>query len=440
MKKIIIASIFICSFVQAMQITLEEALKNTKTNNLEIKETQWGEEVRNGQLDEAKSGFFPKLEMTGIVAPMYKISGNPNSSDSSYSGWSPYYMLDSQLVFPIFTFGKVKEYKKAATNGIEVAKQETQIKTNEVILQTKEYYYQYQLARTIFGVIKNAKSILEEAILKGDQMMKKKKGSVKKQDILKLKVYYAAAQEKLELAKKGLILAKGAVALQMGLGQTEELEIKDGTIEPVQIDIKSLNDYLKYAKEARPEYKMANYGLNAKLSLMNAEKANHYPNLFIGTKFDYRKAESVEDQKSAFAYDDYNDSRPGIGLGFQWKLDYGTTAAKVRQAKAEYMKIVEKAKYAEIAIPMDIKRRYYELIEAKTNMENHSPAMEAAKEWMIIEVTNYSIGINEAKDLLEAVGADAIQKYNYYNAVLNYNMAIARLSVAVGREISNLKY
>ena len=62
------------------------------------------------------------------------------------------------------------------------------------------------------------------------------KGDVKKQDYLKLKVYYATALEKFELAKKGLILAKGAVLLQMGYPQTEPIEIKDSKIEGYEYD------------------------------------------------------------------------------------------------------------------------------------------------------------------------------------------------------------
>jgi len=397
-----------------------------------------GEEFRKAQLDEAKAGFFPKLEMQGILAPMYEITGNPNDSDSSYDTWKPYYLFDARLIFPIFTSGRVKNYKLAAQNGIEVAKSETGKKALEVILATKEFYYQYQLSRTLYGVVKGAKEILEDAIKQARKLLKKKK--IKTQDLLKLQVYYATALEKFELAKKGLVLAKAAVGLQMGLSEGEEIKIKDTKIAPVPFELRELEYYQQLAKEYRPEYKMVRHWLVAQRALVDVERANHFPNFFVGSQLEYRKTDNVEDQKSAFAYDDYNDFRPGIGVGFQWKWDYGTVKAKIRQANAEYMKIVEKGKFATLAIPMDVKRCYYDLKEARNNMDHHKPAMKAAKKWMIIEVSNYTIGINEAEDLLEAVGADAISKYNYYNAILKYNMAVAKLSVAVGKEVSDLKY
>lgn len=431
-------TLFVVNTGSAIDLTLEKTLGLVKKNNYEVKEVKWGEEVRKAQLSQAKNAYFPKLELMGIVAPMYKITGDVHGSTSDYGTWKPYYLLDAQLVFPIFTFFKSERLQDAARNGIEVAKSETKIKLHEVLVATKEYYYSYQLSRTMFGEAKSAKGILEDAIKKAKKMLKK--NDIKKQDLLKLKVFYAQGMEKYELVKKGLVLAKAALAMQIGESQEVPIKVLDTKLLPVEFELKPLEHYVELAKEHRPEYKMAKFGLEATLALVEAEKANHLPNFFIGGQLKYRQTDNVTDQSSAFARDDYNATEPGVGLGLQWKWDYGTTKALTRKAKAEHMKVAEKARYAQVAIPMDIKRRYYELKEAMNNMENHKPGVKAAKEWKVIEVANYAIGINEAKDLLEALGADLISKFNYHNSVMKYNMAVAKLSAAVGKELANLNY
>ena len=427
------------SSLLAMEITLESALKKVKSDNLEIKQVAWGEEVYRGLYDEAKAAFYPKLEMTGIFAPMYSITGDINSSEKDYSSWKPYYMLDARILFPVFTFGKVSNLKKAAQNGIEVAKSETRIKELKAVLQTKEYYFTYQMAKTLFGVITGAKSFLEEAMETAEKMLKKKDGSMKKQDLLQMKVYYAKIQKYYELAKKGLIIAKSAVLVQMG-EPDGAITIQDWQLEPLEFEIKPLEYYIELAKIHRPEYGMAKHGITAMNAFKEAKKANHYPNFFIGTQLKYRYTDNVTDQKSVFANDDYNDMQPGIGFGFQWNWDYGSIQAKVRQAHGEYMKIVELSNFAQIAVPVDIKRCYYDLLEAKKNVENHKPAVQAANEWKIIEMSNYTLGIGETEDLLKSIGADALTRYDYYESVLQYNLAAAKLSVSVGKEITNLSY
>jgi outer membrane protein len=431
--------IFFVSNLFSMEINLEKALKMVKTENPEIKQLSWGEEVYRGLHDEAKAAFFPKLEMTGIVAPMYSITGDVNSSEKNYSTWKPYYLLDARVVLPIFTFGKASKLKKAAKNGIEVAKSETRIKELKTILQTKEYYFTYQMAKTLFGVITSTKGFIESAMETASKMLAKKDGSIKKQDLLQMKVYYAKIQKYHELGKKGLIVAKSAVLMQMGQNEGD-LTIKDWKLEPLDFEIKPLDYYVDLARLHRPEYKMAKHGLIALKSYKEAKKADHYPNLFVGTQLKYRKTNNVTDQKSVFVNDEYNDMQPGIGIGFQWNFDYATTKAKIRQAHGEYMKIVEQNNFAQIAIPTDIKRCYYDLIEAKKNVDNFRPAVKAANEWKIIEMSNYTLGIGEAEDLLKSIGADALTRYDYYEAILQFNLAAAKLSVSVGKEITNLKY
>jgi len=438
-NRIIAFTFLISQTLFSMNTTLEETLKKVRTDNFEIKQIAWGEEVYQGLHDEAKAAFFPKIEMTGILAPMYSITGDVSGSESSYSTWKPYYMLDARILFPVFTFGKASNLKKAAKNGIEVAKSQTRIKELKTILQTKEYYYTYQMAKTLFGVIKGAKGFLEDAIKTAKKMLKKKDGSIKKQDLLQMKVYYAKVQKYYELAKKGLIVAKSAVLVQMGKPDGQ-IKITDWKLTPLEFEIKSLEYYTELAKLNRPEYKMAKHGIAAMKAYKDAKKANHYPNFFIGAQLNYRQTDNVTDQKSAFVRDDYNEMQPGIGLGFQWKWDYGSIQAKVRQAHGEYMKIVELSNFANVAVPVDIKRCYYDLLEAKKNVDNYKPAVAAANEWKIIEMSNYTLGIGEAEDLLKSIGADALTKYDYYDSVLKYNLAAAKLTVSVGKEISLLKY
>jgi len=50
------------------------------------------------------------------------------------------------------------------------------------------------------------------------------------------------------------------------------------------------------------------------------------------------------------------------------------------------------------------------------------------------------VGLTPAKDILEALEGDGLAKKNYIETVYGLNMALARLSQAVGQEVTELRY
>lgn len=52
----------------------------------------------------------------------------------------------------------------------------------------------------------------------------------------------------------------------------------------------------------------------------------------------------------------------------------------------------------------------------------------------------WSIGITPAKDLMESLEGNGLSRKNYIETVYSLNMALARLSQAVGIEIAQLTH
>jgi hypothetical protein len=55
-------------------------------------------------------------------------------------------------------------------------------------------------------------------------------------------------------------------------------------------------------------------------------------------------------------------------------------------------------------------------------------------------VSNFDLGLGEAEDLFHALGAYSETSSDYFRAVHDYNLAVAALSRATGREIADLDY
>lgn len=84
-------------------------------------------------------------------------------------------------------------------------------------------------------------------------------------------------------------------------------------------------------------------------------------------------------------------------------------------------------------------KAYDELMEAKQNVQALERAYENAKKWVVTALANADLGIGETKDLADAVLAMAKTRAEYFQAVFSYQMGMARLDNAAGRDVEEIQ-
>jgi F0F1-type ATP synthase beta subunit len=57
-----------------------------------------------------------------------------------------------------------------------------------------------------------------------------------------------------------------------------------------------------------------------------------------------------------------------------------------------------------------------------------------------LAVTNFELGIGEPQEIFLGLGNYTRAANDYYEAVRDYNIALAKLSLVVGEEVSELQY
>ena len=126
-------------------------------------------------------------------------------------------------------------------------------------------------------------------------------------------------------------------------------------------------------------------------------------------------------------------------VGLKYDVDFGITAGKIREAQAEVGKLESLQASAEEGIPLQVQKAYGELVEAKRNVQVLGRAWENAKKWVVTALANSDLGIGETKDLADAILAMAKTRAEYFQAVFNYQMGIARLDNAAGRDVEEIR-
>ena len=120
-------------------------------------------------------------------------------------------------------------------------------------------------------------------------------------------------------------------------------------------------------------------------------------------------------------------------------MDFGITKGRVHEAEAEYYKLNEKKRFADEAIPFQVRKVYLDFDEARKNIIETEKAYTNAKKWLVSAVANYDIGIGEAREVTDAATAYALTKAGHLRSLYNHRLSYANLLYATGVDLKEMK-
>jgi len=419
----------------APALTLDTLLKNSQNHGL-VQETAQEIEIARSQLDRAKAAFWPKGSVGILGAPIFEETGDALNSRSNLNKWGPFLRGSIEFAQPVYTFGMLSNYEKAANSQITAKVELTQAKKNEVAYQAKEIYYGYLMACEFERLLENLSGFLKEAVDSAEESLKDedKKGTVKPHDMYRLKTALDDLDQKALYAEAAKKTAEKALAWLSG---TDFSSVAETSLNVPNYQKKSLEEYIQLSKAHRPELKALPAGIQAYESLAEAKQLQDYPMVFIGGFTDLNWSPVRTRQNSQFAFDPFNRPQGGFGLGLKLDLEFKRHSAEAQEQRAQAAKLKATESYANPGIELEVKKAFYELEQAEKSLEVAARRKDTAKKWFVSNSMGWTVGVTSAKDLLESLEGNGLAKKNHIETLYSLNLALAKLSKAVGKEIAN---
>jgi len=404
----------------------------------ELGEAQADIELTTSKLDEAKSNRYPQIQVLSLFGPAPQANTRDitpvitTDRQTKLSELTWFTSADATVIQPLYTFGKISENMKAATHGIEVDRSRKEQRANEIALQVREYYFGLMLARELKEVVLEVQEDLATARKKAQKLLDEGSESVDQIDIYKLDAFSGEVAKLLEEAQKGEKLALAALKTRLGLSAGTELEIRSERLTMDEEAVPSYDRFLEKARSQRPEFRQIAEGLKARAALVEAAKANYYPDIFLGGLVSWAYADGRDRIYNPYITDPYKHTTAGVALGARWKLDFGITGAKVAGEQAQYNRLLSTKEFADTNIPLQIRKYYLDLQEAGKSVTASQSAYSNAKKWTVAALANFDFGIGPAKEIFDALQAYARMRAAYFQSIYNYKIARANLDYAVG--------
>lgn len=395
--------------------------------------------IAEAQLMEAVSlKYLPRLELSNAftVAPGVKIADNDLLSLDTRNDWTKiglFSRLELRFIQPIYTFGRIRNSIAAARYGITAREAGVEQQRNKIAYRVTQLYYSRLLAKELITLADEARDIVEKAEdTLNDMLRDAGNPDLNEADLYRIKLF------KIELEKNSREIAKNneltlaALRSSLDIAADVDFDVRDGFLELRPFEMLPLEHYLRPANNLRPELAQLNAAQAAQTALTKVSRSLYYPLFFIGGGSTLAFATSRDDINSPFIKDPYNFKSFGAYLGISLPLNFRQTKARIIKAEYELDKIEAQHSAVRMAVDLEVKKAYLDLLDAETNMQAFSRALTLSREWKTTEQISFDLDGTNAKDLVDAVEAYLKAKAALFQAIFEFNVAAAELEYVTG--------
>ena len=417
---------------KTMVVSLEQCVQYALSENQKLRAAGYGVDAAKAQLMEAHARWWPVLEYEFRAAPVpQNVDDAVNSFFSgNVVGFFSYKMV---LGIPITAFGQLTAAQELAKGGIRAAEHNVLKERSQLIYDVKRIYYGILMGAEMVKLLESAVNSLGNKIKEQDEAEDPQHSPY---DLLKMKVFKEELVRRLDKANMEMKLAYVGLAIQMGLPPEVDVKLDKSALEPEVVDLAAMDQYIKASMEERPESKLIEIGVDTKQKLWKLEKKKLAPKMGVGFYFDIGRTH--QDISGVTATDDFNNpfnyTRAGVGLQLKGQLDFHGSYSRIKKAGAEYLKALYEGEMGKKGLKLDAEKAYEEVVKAKKVVLSSKKSQSMANQMVFLSKSNYELGLGEQDEYADALQLLLMSRGQYFQAVFDYNSALANLENKVGSD------
>lgn len=394
-------------------LSLNQAIKIVKQDNLELKIARFNEQMKHYEAKAAEGYHYGKLDVTvmgmrsndaGNVFGFklqsreatfgdfgfaeFDMSGATNPlpvapQALNYPDARNHYQTKISYMLPLYTGGKLTEYGRITNSLHRMSQYDTQKLLNEKIFQTKKAFYDISLVENYISnlskIIHNIKRL--ESIVR----TMKKEGYAQNIDLLEVQARKAEAQSMHNQAKLNHDLAYQFLSFLLNTEVASIKRVNDmAPIPHISISELEANNI---------DIQKARLGLEITKMAVNVEKSNFLPT--VGAFAEYSSADDE-------LWNEFQDKDAyTVGVQVKWNLfSGGTDAANLEKAKVNYLKVKDQVELAKSGIALKVKKLQTEILSNNSDVRSYKKQLRFARKVYENYSARYKEGIVSISDVL----------------------------------------
>ncbi|HSN25960.1 MAG TPA: TolC family protein [Kofleriaceae bacterium] len=404
-------------------------------------------EAANSETDQARAQKhqadalrWPRISFSlGLITSLRATLKEGTQSDSVESGTSfglgdvePGGTADLTIIQPLYTFGKIAERQRAAELGVAARTAQARMAQADVAVEGAELYERYLLARDMQRFLEETDHMLVRSIEATQERLANKTPDTTQHDLLRLKTTRAPLLVGLHEATAGVAQAAAGLRAYFGLADNAPFEVADDRLAALPFGNLTLPELVARAYADRPELAALADGAASYDALARAESAGYLPDIVALGVVSGAYTVNHDAVESRYVYDPARHFVPFAGIGLRWELWGGLAGARAEEQHAHAAELRHLESYARVALSADVTNAYEQLARAREDLPAVEEAYQSSKEWVVRATADYAVGMTDSITLRDAVEAYVTNRFAQLEATYRLNIALARLSRAIG--------
>ncbi len=409
------------------------------------------DKAREKLRDVDMAAILPKFEVSTGMGPAPGIrnvadtsslhiggpTGTPvyqTSKEYDFGNWGPFFGIEAQVAQPL-NFARYRSGRQASKYQINISAAEFQKERLDVSEQAQTLYYQRLYALTLRNILESAYSDLNQAQKKLSDQLDEGADGVSQTDLLQLKAGRFSLDQGRNEALLGVSRTSMGLSFLLAWPDSSQIPLADTVLTLRPEIIPSLDSLKLFMLRVHPDLKRLKNGLAARQELLKVAQGEIGPDIFLFGDFKYTKAWSLDRQSGGnnpFARDPLNEITGVGGLGMKIQLNFWERYQNYRKERLELRQLERTEVYAARGLLLKVEDAYAQLLKSRSDVEESQKSLRAAEAWLKGVAMKYDLDNTLAKDMISPFKQSLTAKRDYYQSILDYNLAVARLFKAVG--------
>jgi outer membrane protein len=402
--------------VSAEPLTLAAALSKRAACSRTLKMAAIDEKIAFESIRLNRSGYLPRVDVQGGYTAQQAAQSVSTPFISIETQDSDFAFASLAITQTLYDFGRTKERLARAKATHEVAGFNYKSQEQDVFLRTVISYFRILQTQKLLKAAEEEVSQMSDHLRIAQNLFEQ--GVVTRNDLLQAEVRLSSSrQRRLETAN---LLNNAWLDLNNQIG--EPPEHRNDLVEETNIE---LNDLDKEAREAvtnRAEIRAQRKMVDAGDLEVREIRTGYYPEIYTKLGLDYVENSMVKEQYIMAAT---------VGLKVNI-FDGFTTTSRYRQAVENRSRSEERLHQLESDLALEYRTAVNDARVAKERIAATETSIKSGEENLRINKDRYQEQVGTATDVIDAQTLLTQIKNEYYQAVFDYEVALARVKRARG--------
>jgi len=427
---------------QKVTLTVEKCIEIGMENSKSLHSSLMRVQAADAKSSEAFASRLPTLKASGsynrlsdippfdmaIPASLFGPGLPPQSLDFVVSQTIlSNYNVRFSLQQPLFTGFRLESSAQMADYAAQAASQDFNKDKSDLVYSIRNAYWNLYKALEFKKVIDENVEQMNAHL--SDVQSFFNQGIVTKNEVLRVEVQLSNAQNLQLDAQNNMRLASLALDNVIGLSLDREIDVQS-EIQPQSKSYQEVDKLVQSALSNRPELKAMQFRVGASQSGVILAKSGWLPQIYLTGNYYYARPNA----RIIPSVDQFKDT---WDFGISASLDiwnWGTTIHQTTQAQAQLAQAQDTFAQLRDAVQLEVTQSYLNLHESKEKVDVAGKGVNQAEENYHITDEKFKSGLALNSDLLDAEVALLQAKWNYIQALVESELADARLQKATGTD------